>query len=76
MGAAAPGLPPVSRVHDGGRVTALTLGEHILPTEPMTGPPSGEARAPGPDAVLPAVGGLGGLGPWPPPAAYAADSGS
>jgi hypothetical protein len=70
------GCPPVARVHDGGRVTALTLGEHVLPTEPMTGPPSGGARAPGPDAVLPAVGGPGGLGPWPPPAAYAADSGS
>ncbi|MFC0533814.1 hypothetical protein [Phytohabitans kaempferiae] len=70
------GCPPVTRVHDGGQVTALTLGEHVLPTEPMTGPPSGEARAPGPDGVLPAVGGPGGLGPWPPPAAWATDSGS
>jgi hypothetical protein len=70
------GCPPVSRVHDGGQVTALTLGKHILPTEPMTGPPSGGARAPGPDTVLPAVGGPEGIGPWPPPAAYAADSGS
>lgn len=72
-----PGCPPVRRVHDGGRVTALTLGEHVLPAEPVTCPPPGGARATAADPVLAAVGGPGvRAGSWPPPAACAADSGS
>jgi hypothetical protein len=67
------GCPPVSKVCDGGRVTALTLGGYVLPAAPVTSPPSVGApstvRVP---AARPAVGGLG----VPPPAACAADSGS
>jgi hypothetical protein len=67
------GCPPVSKVCDGGLVTALTLGGYVLPAAPMTSPPSVGApatvRVP---AARPAVGGLG----VPPPAACAADSGS
>ncbi|WP_173079385.1 hypothetical protein [Phytohabitans rumicis] len=54
-----PGCPPVTRVHDGGLVTALTLGGHVLPAEPVTSPPPGGARATAPDSVLAAVGGPG-----------------
>ncbi|MEH1127571.1 hypothetical protein [Micromonospora sp. CPCC 206061] len=68
-----PGCPPVSKVCDGGLVTALTLGGYVLPAAPMTSPPPvgtpATVRVP---AARPAVGGLG----VPPPAACAADSGS
>jgi hypothetical protein len=69
-----PGCPPVSRTYDGGRVTALTLGEHVLPASPVTGPPPGGAAATTVDplAALSTVGVPSG----PPPAACAADSGS
>jgi hypothetical protein len=69
-----PGCPPVSRICDGGRVTALTLGGYVLPASPVTGPPSGGvgAAARDPMAALSAVGVPSG----PPPAACATGSGS
>lgn len=72
-GAPAPGCPPVRTHRDGGRVTALTVGDHVLPID-LSDPPAADPFGSRPNVPLPATEDSGQSMPrdWP---ASTADSG-
>ncbi|WP_033341238.1 hypothetical protein [Catenuloplanes japonicus] len=51
-GAPAPGCPPVGTYWDGGRATALTVGDHVLPMD-LSGPPAADPFGSVPDVPPP-----------------------
>jgi hypothetical protein len=51
-GAPAPGCPPVGTCWDGGRVTALTVGDHVLPMD-LSDPPAADPFGSGPNVPPP-----------------------
>ncbi|GAB7037928.1 hypothetical protein JCM9533A_17780 [Catenuloplanes niger JCM 9533] len=53
-GEPAPGCPPVRAHRDGGRVTALTVGDHVLPMD-LSDSPAADRCGSGPDVPPPAT---------------------